>query len=399
MNCRDDRYFMNRRASWRPTRRGVTMIEATVGVVVLVLIICLAIPLIFRLMGSMQKNGCTFNLRNLGQAIDSYQNRHNGQLPGGARYHNNPPSPWGTSWWVDVLPQAGTTLAWDQHLLGSGDFNGAVGNPNIKLVDGLAPAIMFCPASDLSLLNDPAKAVSAGNRELLGGRAQGLAVPHYVAIAGSAPDMLGLSPEQPVSGPHGRNTKDGPLGILSASGAFPPNQTINLSSLRDGQSHVILVGEQSGYGIEDFYETPLRHELRSAWPAGAYTGAGGQYGYLNAETEGINGTGEERCFNITTVRYGINTRSVDAEKPRPGIIAERVDAYPPPPKEKKPKHPVSQPPGPGHNQGIFSVHEGGANVLFADGRVEFMNDDMEVYALQMLVTRDDGNIDQKKKKH
>lgn len=409
-------------------RAGVTLVEAVVGIVVLLVIVAIAIPLIFRGMSAMRKNTCAYNLRNLGGAIDSYQNRHAGQLPTGSRYHLSPPSPWGVSWWVDVLPDLEASAKWDLRVPCPGDFssdpvlpappvepapvadNPADGaapvesppppapaplpqaNPNVKLAAGLAPRQMFCPASELSLFNDPEKHLTRLNRELLGANVAGIAVPHYAAIAGSAPDMFGAAPNQPLSGPRGRNTQDGPLGILSASGAFPPNQRLNIAALRDGQGHVMLVAEQSGVGIEDFYDRPLRHELRSSWSRGGYAGAGAAYGQLNPMAEGVNGTGEANCFNITSIRYGINAVRVDVEHPQAGRIAERIDAYPPPTKEQPAKRAVAQPPGPGHNQGIFSAHEGGANVLFADGRVDFLSDDLEVYVLQMLATRDDGNV-------
>ena len=41
---------------------------------------------------------------------------------------------------------------------------------------------------------------------------------------------------------------------------------------------------------------------------------------------------------------------------------------------------------------IQSVHSGGAHVLFADGRVQFLSENMSLDTLKMLATRDDGQI-------
>jgi prepilin-type processing-associated H-X9-DG protein len=244
-------------------------------------------------------------------------------------------------------------------------------------------------------LSDPNKTYSQANRDSLDHPAKGVALPDYVALAGSAPDMMNIRPDQSVIGPHGRNTRDGPWGILSGSGAFPPNQAMRHASLRDGVGNVIIVGEQSTWGIDPYYNPPLQYDLRSSFPDGGYKGAGGNYGGLNPEAEGINGSGDDRCFNITTVRYAINAVTLDAEKLPKGIVANPIGPPPRLPRDKKPKNIPQHPTGPGHNHGIFSVHVGGANVLFGDGHVEFKSEQMDLPTLQMLVTRDDGHVAKK----
>ena len=44
----------------------------------------------------------------------------------------------------------------------------------------------------------------------------------------------------------------------------------------------------------------------------------------------------------------------------------------------------------GANNEIFSFHAGGANVVFADGHVEFLRDDVDTVVLRGLITRDGG---------
>ncbi|HWB00182.1 MAG TPA: DUF1559 domain-containing protein [Pirellulales bacterium] len=377
----------------RQRRSGFTVLEAIVAIAVSVIVVLIAIPLVYRGMQSLGRNRCAFNLRGLGQALDSYQTAHSGTYPTGSRFQHSPNSPWGPSWWVELLPfiADGRKTQWQQ-VASSGDFSGNVVNPNYTIVDGLLPNVMRCPSSPLPSFNNPADQVSRTNRESLDRKAKGIALPDYVAIAGSAPDLLGLGAHPSLLGPAGRNTQDGPLGILSASGAFPPNQALRHAALRDGVGNVILVGEQSTWGLDDYYKPALQYDLRSCGTGGAYKGAGGDYGLLNPSAEGINGSGAERCFNITTVRYPINHVAIDAEKLPPGMIASPATEPPKLPKDKPPKTIASLPPGPGHNHGIFSVHPGGAHVLFADGRVEFKSAEMDLTTLLMLVTRDDGGV-------
>jgi prepilin-type processing-associated H-X9-DG protein len=376
-------------------RAGFTLLEAIIALVVTVVVVIVAIPLIYKGTQSLKRNGCSFNLRNLGQALDSYQTAHHGTLPCGARYQMSPESPWGPSWWVEMLPyteSVGKEFRWNHQVASSGDFAGVVPNPNLAAIDGLLPRVMRCPASPLPEFGSSSNTISESNAKALGHAPRGIAMPSYVAISGSAPDMMGVSPTQSVAAVHGRTTREGQYGILSASGAFPPNQPLKHAGLRDGVGHVIVIGEQSTWGYDDYFDPPLTFDLQSCWPGGAYKGAGGNYGNINPNAEGINGSGDERCFNITTIRYPINTILVDTEKPKAGIIAHPTGPIPEPPEGKQPKKAPPQPPGPGHNQGIFSAHPGGAHVLYGDGHVEFKTNEMDLPTLQMLVTRDDGNI-------
>src|SRR5690606_34620193 len=114
-----------------------------------------------------------------------------------------------STWWVDVLAITDYKelgRQWNNGP-GNGDFLGPVANPNYLLVDGLLPSIMTCPASDLPNLNDPSTDISPANRTQVAG-AQGIAIPAYVAMSGSAPDMRGLTRETWRAGAHGRNTRD-----------------------------------------------------------------------------------------------------------------------------------------------------------------------------------------------
>jgi competence protein ComGC len=366
-------------------RRAFTLIEAVVVIGVIGLLLLISIPLIFKGLESLNRKGCQMNLQKLGKALESYQTQFNA-FPTGSKFQANPDSPWGPSWWLAIAPYADISdvqKKWANNA-SSGSFSGDAPNSNVLLVDGLRPSIMFCPASPLPQGNRPDKDMSAANRNLIKTTAQGIPVSMYVAIAGSAPDMKGVNRGQSVSAAHGRTTKDGKYGVLSASGMFPPNSPLRAAAVTDGLANVIAIAEQSDFYTDDYYEPPVQYDLRSGWPGGAFTGAGGNYSGLSPTGTGIGSSGSERCLNITTVRYPINTKEL-----KPGIVAQPLGPMNVP--EGKPPKPAPQlPPGPGHNQGIYSCHSGGALILFGDGRVQFKADDMDLPTLQMLVTRDDG---------
>lgn len=382
----------------RSNRRGFTAFEAGIGGLILLILFAIATPSIYYFYRSMQKNVCQNNLYQMFVGIQDYHTNHAEAFPCGSRYQSSNDTPWGTSWWVDIFPHLDIgeegKIRW-QPMASSGKFDLHTGNVNVKLVDGVFPSVMQCPTSPLPFHNNPLVHLSVETRGTLKDRhAQGLAVPCYVAIAGSAPDMQGLKPNQPASGPRGRNTRDEKYGILSGSGAFPPNQPLKLSAFRDGMSHVIMLGEQSGLAVDDVgFSKQVELDLRSAWPDGAYTGTSGKYGVLRPEAKDVNGAGDQPCYNITTLRYRINsTVAFDVAKPPKGITFHHEGGYPPPPKDTPAKVPVKSPPGPGHNQGLFSAHGGGAFVIYVDGHTEFLSDETDPVVLQMLATRDDGNI-------
>ena len=369
-----------------PRRRGMTLVETIVTGSVPTLVVLGALPLVYRAVLLALATGCQFNLRNVGLAIDGYHSSHQGWLPVGSRAPARDESGGGTSWWLDLLPYAGVDRSPDapRRNLVNGDFaHGA--NPLVTELDGLWPMFMRCPSSTLPIANQPARHFSPENRALFGNRTpRGLAVPSYVAVAGSAPDMRRVDLAR-LDQPQGRNTRDGALGILSSSGAFPPNQARQLAHLTDGQGHTLLVIEQSDWGRDAQFEPPLLMDLRSGWPGGAYLGGEGRYGELGVEAEGINGSGEAVCANVTTLRWPINTRYLRAGM-RGDTQARLV------PRAANPALPRADaaPHRPGHNQGWFSPHAGGAHGLMADGSVRFFNDAMERDVMLRLATRDDG---------
>jgi type II secretory pathway pseudopilin PulG len=357
-------------------RRGFTMVEALVGVGVLIVVAAILVPIIYKGMERLKRRGCEFNLHKVGAALDSFQSSNNGAYPIGSRYEQTP-----QSWWLAIMPFAEMpeiNKSWS-NIPHSGNFSTSTGNTNVKVADGLRPEFMFCPSSLLPRGNDPTKHISPDNRQLLGGAApQGIPVPNYVAIAGSAIDMA-------TSGPNARVTKDGVYGILSGTGLFPPNQQIRQAAIRDGLGNTMLLGEQSDVWEDESYDPPVEFDQRSSWPYGAFMGTTGAYGQLSQGASGIDGNGAERCFNITTIRYAINTKGE-----QPGLFADNLTPFPPPEEGAPPRPPRKRPPGPGHNQGLSSPHSGGAEVLNADGAVHWMSEDTDLTILQRLATRDDG---------
>ena len=83
----------------------------------------------------------------------------------------------------------------------------------------------------------------------------------------------------------------------------------------------------------------------------------------------------------------MNTKALQA-----GMFAEPLEPIPPPKEGEKRPPVVKRPPGPGHNHGIYSCHPGGAQALFADGTVKWLNQELDLRVLLLLCTRDDNQV-------
>jgi len=175
----------------------------------------------------------------------------------------------------------------------------------------------------------------------------------YVGISGSVLD--------PCS--------NGGAGLVSGGGVLFPNSKVTITGITDGASNTMVVAEQS-----DFLRDPNNSPHPAGW--GARTSAG-PHGWTMGCASPLNtlppswrqnatSNDDNRAFNCVTVRYMINQRiAVDS----PGTHDNT-----------------------GANMPITSAHSGGANVLFGDGRVQFLSSSTPLLNLQYLASRADGQV-------
>lgn len=373
----------------RAHRRGFTMKESIAVIVIIIVVLAIAFPSITMFRERARRLECESHLSKIGKAIDQFTSIDSAHmLPTGSKYDTSTRSS-GTSWWVDILPYAEvqkSTHRWVPHN-DSGDFSLArAPNSNMKFADGYHLPLFYCASSPLPQYNDPDRHVAEINRKQIEGRApRGIPVPMYAAVAGSAPDMLDYTATNGFDRSFGRNTNEGPWGILSASGMFPPNKRMRQSAALDQKDKTILLVEQSDYARDDTLEPASLYDVRNSWPKGAFMGATGDYGDISPAAQNLNGDGSQRCWNITSVRYPINTRDIKGKK---GIFTDPAAPSPEAGETNLPPYP-DEGYGPGHNNPIISSHPGGANVLMMDGNVQFLNEKMDLGILLQMSTRDD----------
>ena len=143
----------------------------------------------------------------------------------------------------------------------------------------------------------------------------------------------------------------GSIGDVSAGGVLLYKDHVGIRDITDGTSHTMMVGEQSDW-CRDAMGT--KTDCRSDCGHGFATGA-------------RDLDWDQRTFNLTTVRHPINEKSSTAL----GVLANC-----------------------GTNHPIQSAHSGGAQVLMADGSVQFLENETDLRILYNLANRDDGNVDE-----
>jgi type II secretory pathway pseudopilin PulG len=371
-------------------RRGLSRIEIVILFVVIGVAITLAMPTLVQMRERSRRLACEAHLAQIGKAIEQYRTVDPAaSYPAGATFDTQTGAP-GTSWWFAVLPftdSPDVVRGWKATAQG-GDF-AADENLNAAAADGFRVPIFFCPSSPLPAMNHPGRHVSDVNRKLMGDDVEGVAVPMYAAVAGSAPDARGIQLSRFASSPIHRNTSEGRYGILSQSGVMTVNRKVPDASIRDPKAQTMLVVEQSDYLRVGNPESPDLYDLRSAWPKGVFMGATADYGMLSPLGDDANAWGNNRVWNVTTIRYAMNEPGllnklgivVDPAAPRPAKEGDAPPPLPPYPPEGF---------GPGFNHGLNSAHPGGAHALMADVTVRFLNQAIDRELLLRLATRDDG---------
>jgi prepilin-type N-terminal cleavage/methylation domain-containing protein/prepilin-type processing-associated H-X9-DG protein len=325
----------------RDRRRGFTLIELLVVIAIIGILIGLLLPAVQKVREAANRAKCSNNLKQIGIALHNHHDTM-GQFPPGSVSDVAPwgaGGGWGSSWMVFLLPHIEQTALyqkWDFKNANSGYVNA-----NNRAVDsGMVISTYRCPSSPLPMMSPTATVMQA----------------NYVGISGANNGLIpGFTDATRVNANAAAGCCGGG-GPAALNGMLYGGSTVKISDMSDGTSNTIAVSEHGDY-MKD-----------SSGNKQQWTG-GGLYGWSMGFGSGSNYStvADNRFFNCTTIWYNINQKTGWSGQCTTGVCSDN-----------------------GNNTPLNSGHTGGVNVLFGDGHIVFLADNIPVSTLAMLAVRDDG---------
>jgi len=370
------------------SRKAFTLIELLVVIAIIGILIGLLVPAVQQVRESANRTMCLNNLKQIGIALHNYHDSKK-VLPPGAP-SDIPPwtdrvsGGWGSGWMVLILPyldQSPIMSAWTYAYPSSAGsatltygYSAKYNVLNRALINNITIPVYRCPST-----NFPNQFSRAWGLYGPGGTAM---MADYMGIAGAV-DGMGVVEKRTWPNPANlppSSTASTFAGIVSAGGVLFSQSRVRLLQITDGTSNQMLVAE---CGQMITFADGNRYDLR---PGGDLGFTAGTYTTSQPPNGTTNVTADFQTYNCTTVRYRINqvTGFNSANVTPTGTSGGFGD----------PREGVMMTPGSGNgsNFPICSPHPGGAQVLFGDGSVRYLTNDMSLSNLGRLATRDDGGI-------
>jgi prepilin-type N-terminal cleavage/methylation domain-containing protein len=329
----------------RERNRGFTLVELLVVIAIIGILVALLLPAVQAAREAARRTQCGNNLKQMGLALHNYESAFR-VFPSGSRSHaDNNLWIWGHSWAVAILPFAEQNSLYDKmDMVGTGSVHAGLPHTGLiyqtrnefngQVLAGVHVPYMFCPSSPL-------------NKFVLRGTTipgpQGAASPTYTAVTGAIDHRTAVNKD-------GQTNQHMARGISSEGGVLLANKFPSFRDITDGASHTILLGEQSDFCFDiGGQKRDCRSDFGHSFAMGATPPA----------------NFDDRWFNTTTVRYGVNHKDWNSSG-----VGEQF--Y-------------------GCNRPIQSAHPGGALVASADGSVHYVGQNIALQTFFDLCNRDDGH--------
>jgi prepilin-type N-terminal cleavage/methylation domain-containing protein/prepilin-type processing-associated H-X9-DG protein len=308
--------------------RGFTLIELLVVIAIIGVLIALLLPAVQAAREAARRAHCTNNLRQIGLALHNYNQIH-GALPPG--YVSN----WSTVW----LRETGPGWGWASMILpqleqgpiyDQIDFRRPIQDPTQSTVRTVPIATFLCPSDNMPLR----WTASAGLVKVSGGGILELVIPICDVAGSNYVGVYGIG-EPGVGG----------------DGVFFRNTSVRLAEITDGLSQTLAVGERA---IQ-----MLKGRGQATW-----VGAVPRAQFWSCDTKAIDPDASGPC--VKEDGSGM-TLGHTGEGHGPGDPFSDVNQF-------------------------ISRHGRGANFLFCDGHVNYLNNSMDYATYKALSTRASAEI-------
>lgn len=325
-------------------RRGFTLIELLVVIAIIAILIALLVPAVQKVREAAARTQCVNNLKQIGLAIHNYEG-----------VHKKLPTPG-----EGIIPGTTGTKDYDVH----------------SFFTSILPYVDQAPAYALIDLTRVYNDGSAPNNQV----AAKTQVPTFLCpgAAGVFPDPKGYGQTSympisytdidPVTGLRGAKKYAGALRLTKYGGS-------RIADCTDGTSNTIAVGEDSSYRNN---ETLFPFQMSGAVDPG---------------TVDVNPSGKRAINRWAEPETGNGVSGPPTGDPNSPLFLNRPGSY-----VNNNMLPVGGPAtcpwstnNCGPNDEMFSSHSGGGvNVLFLDGRVTFLRDNVDARTIRYLCQPDDG---------
>jgi len=327
-------------------RTGFTLVELLVVIAIIGVLVALLLPAVQAARESARRTQCANNLKQLGIAFQNYHDVHlrfplASHRPGNTAFNNfrdNPPSIWGTTWAISIMPQIEQQPLYDKwdHSLGYG------GSTNQRLVTGTNVKVMHCP-SDLFV---PPSVDPDGNLGTFDKGNYGLNFGGGSANENGNDGNRAGPEDRPdwTTTTYGKASKNRGLASLRDQGDGLPSG-VGLNDILDGTSNTVLIGEMLHYRNAD--------DCRGCWGKALGAAISG-YTRGNPQVNGLAGVATP------------NVRAVGMYRDAPVHCSEGATVG-----DVQLECQGTGGDGLGGNA-MRSRHPGGVQAVFNDGRVQFI---------------------------
>jgi len=352
-------YLINRshkRTAAPRAAAGFTLVELLVVIAIIGTLVGLLLPAVQAAREAARRSSCSNNLKQLGLACHTFLEQKRTFPPGAVGFNHD------YSWIVMILPGIEEQRVYDSTILNggwetyrTGSAQNTYGKPAAgTAMSNMRTSMLACPSSPMS----QTVSRSSVTRQCSSYAAvAGASDTAFRTVSSGNPDRCKESPSSYDNCANGVMHPPGPITSLNGKWGYNDGKLTGCSpaKITDGLSKTLMIGEQSAWGFDGTNQNECRAGSFLGWPTGGYSYA--QSNFVNtARIQSDRHVGSTTCANPFT--SGMPA----------GVIVTSFDPATP----------------------FRSAHAIGAQFVYADGAVRWVDGSIDNTLYRLLAIRDSG---------